>query len=113
MYVADLFAHCVQEFMFVAFLWQVVNFDRIRIRRQPPNQPVSDHALKRIMRPDGGGDRSFVVSFPASSLPFFPDRRRRHSSFCLPPEYPPWCIVIATKRRWPRLPMPALRRTTL
>src|ERR1700678_2899321 len=86
MYVADLFAHCVQEFMFVAFLWQVVNFDRIRLRRKPPNQPVSDHALKRIMRPDGGGDRSFVVSFPASSLPFFPDRRRRHSSFCLPPD---------------------------
>src|SRR5580658_7296169 len=86
MYVADLFSHCVQECMLVAFLRQVINFDGIRIWRQPPNQPVSDHALKRIMRPDGGGDRSFVVSFPASSLAFFPDRRRRHSSFCLPPD---------------------------
>jgi hypothetical protein len=48
-YVANLLAHRVEEFMFVAFLWQVINFDRVRIWRKPPNQPVTDHPLIRIM----------------------------------------------------------------
>src|SRR6202171_116265 len=67
-YVGRLRAHRVEERVFVAFLWQVGNLDRIQIRQETPDNPRAADGLNRVAGAAGSRHCALIERLPVADF---------------------------------------------